>query len=63
MPNTKSVCWGHDDELVFTHENGRVIISCKCYRSETKKKLMGVLNRNGCFNTITTTEEGVVRCP
>ena len=20
------LCWGHDDELIFTHENGRVII-------------------------------------
>jgi hypothetical protein len=22
----EELCWGHDDELVFTHENGRVII-------------------------------------
>jgi hypothetical protein len=22
----KELCWGHDDELVFSHENGRVII-------------------------------------
>jgi len=20
------LCWGHDDELIFTHENGRVVI-------------------------------------
>ena len=22
----EELCWGHDDELVFTHENSRVII-------------------------------------
>jgi hypothetical protein len=22
----EELCWGHHDELVFTHENGRVII-------------------------------------
>ena len=22
----EELCWGHDDELQFTHENGRVII-------------------------------------
>jgi len=22
----EELCWGHDDELVFTHENGRVVI-------------------------------------
>ena len=22
----EELCWAHDDELVFTHENGRVII-------------------------------------
>ena len=22
----EELCWPHDDELVFTHENGRVII-------------------------------------
>ena len=22
----EELCWGHDDELVFTHENGRVIV-------------------------------------
>jgi transcriptional regulator with PAS, ATPase and Fis domain len=22
----EELCWGHEDELVFTHENGRVII-------------------------------------
>ena len=22
----EELCWGHDDELVFTHEDGRVII-------------------------------------
>ena len=22
----EELCWGHDDELVFTHEEGRVII-------------------------------------
>ena len=22
----EELCWGYDDELVFTHENGRVVI-------------------------------------
>ena len=22
----EELCWGHDDELQFTHENGRVIV-------------------------------------
>ena len=22
----EELCWGHNDELVFTHENGRVIV-------------------------------------
>ncbi|WP_425286029.1 DUF7191 family protein [Acinetobacter baumannii] len=22
----EELCWAHDDELVFTHENGRVVI-------------------------------------
>jgi hypothetical protein len=22
----EELCWGHDDELVFTHENNRVVI-------------------------------------
>jgi len=22
----EELCWGHDDELIFTHENGRVVI-------------------------------------
>jgi len=22
----EELCWGHDDELVFSHENGRVVI-------------------------------------
>ena len=22
----EELCWDHDDELVFTHENGRVIV-------------------------------------
>ena len=22
----EELCWGHDDELVFTHEKGRVLI-------------------------------------
>ena len=22
----EELCWAHDDELVFTHENGKVII-------------------------------------
>jgi hypothetical protein len=22
----EELCWGHEDELVFTHENGRVVI-------------------------------------
>ena len=22
----EELCWGHDDQLVFTHENGRIII-------------------------------------
>ena len=31
-------------------------------RKQKRKNLMEVLNRNGCFNTITITT-GVVRCP
>ena len=30
----EELCWAHDDELVFTHENGRVIIYNK-----TKEKI------------------------
>ena len=30
----EELCWGHDDELVFSHENGRVIIYNK-----TKEKI------------------------
>lgn len=22
----EELCWAHDDELVFTHENGRVVV-------------------------------------
>ena len=22
----EELCWGHEDKLVFTHENGRIII-------------------------------------
>ena len=25
----EELCWAHDDELVFTHDNGRVIIKNK----------------------------------
>ena len=25
----EELCWGHDDELVFTHEEGRVVIFYK----------------------------------
>ena len=30
----EELCWGHEDELVFTHENGRVVIFNKT--QETK---------------------------
>jgi transcriptional regulator with PAS, ATPase and Fis domain len=30
----EELCWGHDDELVFTHENGRVVI----YNKTLEKK-------------------------
>lgn len=22
----EELCWGHDDELIFTHENGKIVI-------------------------------------
>ena len=22
----EELCWGHDDELMFTHENGKIVI-------------------------------------
>ena len=34
----EELCWAHDDELVFTHENGRVIIYNK---TQEKKKGRG----------------------
>jgi transcriptional regulator with PAS, ATPase and Fis domain len=30
----EELCWAHDDELVFTHENGRVIIYNKTQEQE-----------------------------
>jgi len=30
----EELCWGHDDELVFTHENGRIIIKNKTQELE-----------------------------
>ena len=31
----EELCWGHDDELVFTHENGRVIIFNKTLEEQS----------------------------
>jgi transcriptional regulator with PAS, ATPase and Fis domain len=32
------LCWGHDDELIFTHENGRVIIYNKTLEQNNERK-------------------------
>ena len=37
----EELCWGHDDELIFTHENGRVVI----YNKTLEKKVNGSSNR------------------
>ena len=40
MPNTNALyeelCWGHDDELVFTHDGEEVIIYNKTKQNGTK---------------------------
>tara|TARA_Y100001937_G_scaffold101597_1_gene139429 strand:- start:590 stop:745 length:156 start_codon:yes stop_codon:yes gene_type:complete len=30
----EELCWAHDDELIFTHENGRVVISNKTQQEQ-----------------------------
>ena len=39
----EELCWAHDDELVFTHENGRVIIYNKTQEQEQWTKEQNVL--------------------
>ena len=39
----EELCWAHDDELVFTHENGRVIIYNKTQEQEQCTKEQNVL--------------------
>ena len=34
----EELCWAHDDELVFTHENGRVIIYNKTQEKKNERK-------------------------
>ncbi len=34
----EELCWGHDDELVFTHENGRVIVYNKTLEKDNERK-------------------------
>ena len=34
----EELCWAHDDELVFTHENGRVIIYNKTLEEKNERK-------------------------
>ena len=33
----EELCWGHDDELIFTHENGRVVIYNKTLEKSKSK--------------------------
>ncbi len=35
----EELCWAHDDELVFTHENGRVIIYNKTQEEKNERKI------------------------
>jgi len=30
----EELCWGHEDELIFIHENGRVVIYNKTQEQE-----------------------------
>ena len=39
----EELCWAHEDELVFTHENGRVIIYNKTQEQEQWTKEQNVL--------------------
>ena len=32
----QELCWDHDDELIFTHENGRVVIYNKTLEEKNK---------------------------
>jgi hypothetical protein len=34
----EELCWAHDDELVFTHENGRVIIYNKTQQDKESSR-------------------------
>ncbi len=34
----QELCWGHDDELVFTHENGRVVIYNNTLEKNNERK-------------------------
>jgi len=35
----EELCWGHDDELVFTHDNGRVIIKNLSLENKNEKTI------------------------
>jgi hypothetical protein len=32
----EELCWGHEDHLIFTHENGKIIIINKTLEEKSK---------------------------
>jgi len=42
----EELCWAHDDELVFTHENGRVIIKNKTLEEQQWKNCLPLRQRS-----------------
>jgi hypothetical protein len=32
----EELCWGHEDKLIFTHENGKIIIINKTLEEKSK---------------------------
>jgi len=47
----EELCWGHDDELMFTHENGKIVIINKTLEEKLNTWYnTGVVKRLPPFN-------------